>query len=388
MNAPDSGTDRAADEAPSAAPTTSFATSSAPSSSVGSTGDVGRSRERFGSAELAIVLSRYDLGEIESIKEFPRGSRKAPKLIIRCENGKFLLKRRAGGRDDPYKVAFAHEIQLALSRQQFPLPRLIGTRRDNNSMLERNGAIYELFEYISGTGYDNSLQATGEAGRILALFHKLLREFRSEYKPQVGSYHASKSVQRSMKIAPQTLGRIDRDGRNADEIQALVRSLDTSYRAAASRVVEAGLDEWPTQIVHCDWHPGNMLFRGDRVVAVIDYDSARIQQRITDVANGALQFSILGGGEDPAEWPDYVDVTRFRRFLATYESVPECIVSKAEIEAIPWLMIEALIAESVIPIANTGTFARLEGFSFMRMVERKVQWIETHADELIAAAAQ
>src|ERR1700742_1397320 len=91
-------------------------------------------RETFGVDELAIVLSHFDIGIIDSIVEFPRGSRKAPKLLVVAEHGKFLLKRRARGKDDPFKVAFCHALQLHLAAQQYPLPHLIGTRRDNNSM--------------------------------------------------------------------------------------------------------------------------------------------------------------------------------------------------------------------------------------------------------------
>src|SRR3954467_2145964 len=107
-------------------------------------------REKFGPEELPIVMSHYDIGVIESIVEFPRGSRKAPKLLIVSEQGKFLMKRRARGKEDPFKVAFCHAIQLHLAAQQFPLPHLIGTKRDNNSMLQHRGAVYELFEYIPG----------------------------------------------------------------------------------------------------------------------------------------------------------------------------------------------------------------------------------------------
>src|SRR5690606_1262383 len=93
-------------------------------------------REQFSAEELAIVLSHYDIGVIDSITEFPRGSRKAPKLLIVSEQGKFLLKRRARGKDDPYKVAFCHALQLYLASKQFPLPHLIGTKKENNSMLQ------------------------------------------------------------------------------------------------------------------------------------------------------------------------------------------------------------------------------------------------------------
>ncbi len=343
-----------------------------------------RRRQRFAADELAIVLSHYEIGTIESIQEFPRGSRMAPKLIVRCDSGAYLLKRRAHGKDDPFKVAFGHDIQLELASKQFPLPHLIGTKHDNNSMLQWKDSIYEMFEYISGTSYDNSPEATADAGKTLALFHKLLLDYQPEYEPSQGSYHAARSVSRSMESIPRTLAKVDPGNatEQADQIQRTIKFLQASYNAAALRVNEMGLADWPMQIIHCDWHPGNMLFRGQRVVAVIDYDAARIQQRIIDVANGALQTSILGGGDDPAQWPNHIDTTRFKSFLQGYDSVPNCVLARAELRAIPWLMIEALIAESVIPIAATGSFAQLDGVGFLLMIERKIRWLQEHAIEL------
>ena len=90
--------------------------------------------DKFEIYELAKCLSNYDIGAIGSLTEFLRGSRRAPKLVIESDKGKFLLKRRIQGRDDLAKVAFTHQIQISLAAQNFPLPHLIGTR-DNNSML-------------------------------------------------------------------------------------------------------------------------------------------------------------------------------------------------------------------------------------------------------------
>jgi len=341
-------------------------------------------RDVFIADELAIVLSHYDVGVIEAIQEFPRGSRKAPKLLLRTESGLYLLKRRAHGKDDPFKVAFCHALQLYMASKQFPLPHLIGTRKDNNSMLQWKGNIYELFEYIKGTSYDNSIEGTADAGKTLAIFHKLLVDYQPEYEPPTGSYHAARSVAASFEAIPKTLSKVDpeitRD--QIDRIHDVNRFLQTSYNEAAMRVNELGLSDWPMQIVHSDWHPGNMLFRGPRVVAVIDYDSARPQQRVADIANGALQFSILGGGDDPAQWPDFIDEARYKAFLKAYDDVPGCTISRAELRTIPWLMIEALIAESVIPIATTGSFARMEGMGFLLMVERKVRWLQQYVEPL------
>jgi homoserine kinase type II len=337
-------------------------------------------RELYGTSELAIVLSNFDLGVIRRIVPFNRGSRKAPKAVLETDTGRYLLKRRAKGKDDPHKVALAHTLQLFLVAKQFPLPHLIGTRRDNNSMLQLFDCIYEVFEYISGQPYDGNLDGTFDAGRVLGLYHKLLLDFQSPYTPASGSYHASPQVQAALAVVPKQIDKSQVDGEQAG---ALMSFISQSYAHAAQAARAAGMDTWPMQIVHADWHPGNMLFLNNRVVAVIDYDSTRIQQRVTDLANGALQFSILGGAEDPANWPDYLDETRFKRFVRGYEAATP--ISEGEIIAIPHLMIEALIAEAALPVAATGSFGRINGYLFLNTVARKVRWIQSHAHHLMTA---
>jgi Ser/Thr protein kinase RdoA (MazF antagonist) len=335
-------------------------------------------RETFSAKELAVCLSHYDLGIVTNIQEFPRGSRRAPKVAVDCERGRFLFKRRAKGKDDLAKVAFTHQIQLTLAGQNFPLPHLLGTRDDNNSMLVWQSEIYEMFEYIEGAGYDASLDATFHSGRILGLYHKLLQDFRSDYQPPTGSYHNAKAIQQATRNTVTSLPMESRPP--AEVLTATISFVEGAYRACARKADELGLNGWQSQIVHGDWHPGNMLFKKGHVVAVIDYDAARLQQRVIDLANGALQFSILGGAEDPTKWPDYLDRTRFKRFMRGYDSVN--VVSVAELRAVPYLMCEAMIAEAVLPIAATGSFGRLDGFDFLQMVERKIKWILGHLDDL------
>ena len=336
-------------------------------------------REAFSAEELAIVLSHFEIGVIDSIVDFPRGSRKAPKLLVVSEQGKFLLKRRARGKDDPFKVAFTHAMQLFLAAKQFPLPHLIGTKRENNSMLQWRNGVYELFEYIPGQGYPQTLESTFDSGRVLALYHKLLEDFRSEWQPPSGSYHAAAAVEQGLKQIMQNIP-IGPNNENAD-IHQVLSYLAKAYRKAADAAEELGIDKWPRTIVHADWHPGNMLFRDNHVVAVIDYDSARLLPRIIDTANGLLQFSIIGGDEDVSKWPDYVDESRFKRFGRGYDQV--LLLTQAEIRVVPHLMIEALIAEAVFPIAQTGSIGRVDGLPFLQMVSRKVRWIEKYYDKLV-----
>ncbi len=286
--------------------------------------------------------------------------------------------RRVKGRDDPFKVAFCHALQLHLAAKGFPLPALIGTKRENNSMLQWRGHVYELFEYIQGQPYPQTPEATRDSGRVLAVFHGLLEGFRSEWQPGGGSYHNSHYIEAAVKQIPSVVARGNGD------IDGTLASLFELYHQCVAEVEKGGFATWPKQVVHGDWHPGNMLFRENSVVAVIDYDSARLLPRAIDVANGALQFSIIGEEEDVSFWPAEIDEKRYQAFLAGYDGV--MLVSKAELRMLPWLMIEALIAEAVIPIAATGMFGRTEGLRFLEMVKRKVNWLKENAGRLCAAA--
>ena len=332
-----------------------------------------QAREKLTSEELAMVLSNYDLGIVTGVRAFPRGAHAAAKVIVTTDRGRFLLKRRTRGKHDPYRVAFAHELQRYLASMNFPLPHLVGTRDENNSMLKIGDAIYEVFEFIEGKPYKAGLVATYEAGKTLGLYLKLVRGFRPTYEPPKGHYHDSKGVNDSFQPLAEALARTPSARGKPEETLDLVRQLRAVYQDAAKAANDLGILEWETQIVHSDWHPGNMLFDREHVVAVLDYDAARIRQRVLDVANGCLQFSLVISGRDLTKWKAETDVLRTRRFLRGCDEID--ILTKAELRAIPFLMQEVLVAQAIPPILRTGTFAGLDAFAFLKVMLRKARWI-------------
>ena len=340
-------------------------------------------RERFGAHELAMVISHYGLGVIEQIRVCPHGSRRAPKLRIKAGRGEFLLKRRALGRDDPYRVAFAHSLQLFLVEHGYPVPALIGTRQGNNSMLQLNGRIYEMFQYTIGTRYDGSAGATEQAGRALGALHRLLARYQPSYEAPVATFHAASAIDTQLAQIPDAATAIEPQADRSAFRDTCV-SLRKAYREAGKRVDQTGFRSQRKVIIHGYWHPGNLLYRRGVVVAVLDFDSARLEPRIADIANAALQFSLtMPAHDDPADWPEGLDVGRIRRLVRGYDHDAEHPVRSDELAALPWLMIEALILESVVPIAATGSFGRIAGSTFLPMIERKIHWIAPRAGKII-----
>ena len=333
----------------------------------------------FTSQELALVLSHYDIGIIQQIKPLVAGNRRAPKQIIISDTGRYLLKRRAKGKDDRYRVAFAHAVQQHLKEKNFPVSRLIHTRDENNTFLELAGHLYELFEFVSGVRFEGRTESIVDSGAVLAKFHKFLSDFSYQPMPLKGSFHDSRAVRGHLK----KIGSEKNNGQADSSLRKTTTSLTTMYNNSSVSINQLGFDDWPDQIVHGDWHPGNMLFSGGKIVAVLDFDSLKVSSTLTDLANGALQFSIVAGRPNPADWPDYLDQSRLVHFIYGYCEVKK--LQDSQLKTLLDLMIETLIAEAVLPIAATGFFANLSGADFLKMIQRKCSWIDKNRKTLSEA---
>jgi len=323
----------------------------------------------FTSQELALVLSHYDIGIIQQIKHLIAGSNHAPKQIIVSDKGKYFLKRRSKGKTDHNRIEFAHCVQNILKEKKFPVSKII-TTKGKNTFLELDNHIYELFEFASGARFDGRIELVENAGLVLAKFHSVLKNCTFPSMSQRGNFHNSNFVR-------EHLGKINSEN-NSDKTTSL---LITMYNNSSVNVNNFGFDNWPNAIVHGDWHPGNMLFAGGKISAVFDFDSLNVAPVITDVANGAIQFSIVAGRPDPADWPDYIDQKKFVHFICGY--CGENRLDDNQLKTLPDLMIETLIAEAVLPIAATGSFSNFSGSDFLKMIQRKCLWIDKNRNALI-----
>ncbi|MHC4758264.1 MAG: phosphotransferase enzyme family protein [Planctomycetota bacterium] len=334
-----------------------------------------RGGAHFGTQELIKVLSCYDIGPVLDIKSLSIGNRRAPKVIISSENGKYLLKRRSPGKDDLYRVAFAHSVQGYLCKKNFPVTTLTPTHGGKVTVLHLNDHTYELFSYISGSRYDGSEEATLDAGRQLAVMHKYLQEFVSDFKPLRGIFHDSTPVRRHLK----SIGLSSNSNGNG-KLTKIVEDLMLLYNQASTHVNELGFDTWQEQVIHGDWHPGNILFKNKKIIAVLDFDSARFAPSVIDLANGMLQFSIVGGRPNPIDWPAYCDQEKLVQFLTGYLEAMK--LDKNMIISLIDLMIETMIAEAVLPIAATGFFGNLSGLDFLQMICLKTSWLDKNRKKL------
>ncbi len=362
------------------------------------------SRARITAGELVVVCSHYDLGVIEEVRRFRGGSRLAPKVQISTTTGEYLLKRRAPGPSNaPTKVAFTHEVILHLATRNFPVPTIIGTKGGagsggGNSMLQLSpaspggGGVYEVFRFVHGDRYDRTPEGARAAGEALARCHSLLADLRPLFPAPRRTFHKHPQVPDRLMAISGALG--------DPGLRSVCRALADAYIHASEQVERFAPGSDDEQVVHGDWHPGNMLFArtegatgtgGVRVAAVFDFDSARMGRPLHDMANGAMQFAVLrhmgvsesGEGIPPSSWrialvPDLLGAFCRGYHLSSPPSAPESL------RAMPWLMIEALIVEAGVPIATTGKFGKLDAKPVLGVVHRAVEQLAAGADRLAA----
>ena len=335
-----------------------------------------RGGARFSSAELVTVLSHYDIGIIKKVEPLYAGNTQAPKVIITSKDGKFFLKRRPKAKYNLNRAKGSHEIQTFLADKGFPVSKPIDTVDEKGTILNLDSHIYEMFEFIQGTRYNGSAKSTIDVGRQLANFHKLLAGFSSSFKPPAGSFHDSANVRKHLKSLTH-----DKKGIMSTQLRHVAEDLATLYNACSVNANHLGFDSWHRQMIHGDWHPGNMLFAKEKVIAVLDFDSVKIAQPVTDLANGMLQFSLVAAGRpNPADWPAYLDESKVLQLFKGYNEVIQ--LGEDVLDSVFDLMVETIIAEAVLPVAATGQFGHSTGSGFLKMILRKSNWIYQNKDSL------
>lgn len=356
-------------------------------------GGAGSDRDRFGTEELREVLAAFPLSGIRTMREFHRGSRRSPKLIIEASEGDFLLKRRADRANLHDRVAWSHAVIAHLESDEQPVARLVRTWDQGNSMLVRDEKVYELFQYIEGRRCDRTEAETHRTGRTLGLMHNSLANSLLESEPPGGTFHRADTVFAAFDRLSASIPKDD-PSVNVEEVVAVAAALRGAYHDAARTADDAGFATLPTQPIHGDWHPGNIVFldgpngaRPGFVAAVVDFDASRAEPRIVDLANGVLHFAMRATpGMSPATWPHTLSGLRMRGFIEGWR-LGVGRVENREKNILPWLMIEAAIAESVVPVADRGRFATVPGLPFLAMVRAKVEWIQSRSVAITALMA-
>ena len=100
-------------------------------------------------------------------------------------------------------------------------------------------------------------------------------------------------------------------------------------------------------------------------------------------ATGMSRTTIRAGRDELRAGVSSDDVVEVRRPGAGRPSLVEKNPELVEaLESLVDLMIETMIAESVLPIAATGFFGHHHGADFLQMIRRKAEWLKENRENL------
>jgi len=256
---------------------------------------------------------------------------------IETTQGCYFLKHYHPDLRCPGAIHTQHALVAHLRRAGFPAPTILPTT-SGDTLLIREGEFYEIQEYIKGVPYDyNRPEHFQEAARTLGRYHARVKGFAPQALLDLGELY-SPAILRANLADLTDAWELARDA----ELAQIVRRLEAHADDLAARF--AAHSALPHLVIHGDYYADNLLFEGDRIVGVVDYDKACWQPRVVELAEALIYFASPRLGHlKHLVYPGFVEWEPFERFLGHYASVVK--PDESETRALPdyvrciWLQI-------------------------------------------------
>ena len=167
------------------------------------------------------------------------------------------------------------------------------------------------------------------------------------------------------------------------EITRWADTVSDRYLAATARVRGSRL---PRTIVHGDVTPRNVLFQGDEVTNLVDFDFVRKGEAIIDLAVGLIKLTAPNlelanfRTARPTRRAAHIDIPRARVFFDGYRDVKS--LAREEIESLPehlsktWVERAAWLSSFFSPHSHLRVLGELAA---------SLDWLEGNAGKLVEA---
>ncbi len=280
--------------------------------------------------EIPTVLSHYRLGRLKAIVP-AIGGMTSDNWFVETLQGRYFLRRR-----NPAFTRESIDFEIGLIEHLvalgFPTAPLIQTR-DGSLSVMADGSYWELYEYLSGERFSaaNLAQVRSAAG-LLAGFHQAAASYKASPIPDrtIDLDRIELFIdmfEEELKTRTKALG------------IALAPPLAGFFRSQADLVLK-GMEPLlgqPLVLIHGDFQPSNILFQGNRAIALLDFGDAGFSYRAYDVARAILRFATLRTDYiSQSDIDPLLDLDRVKAFMGAYQA--KLPLSKREISVIPDLL--------------------------------------------------
>ena len=232
---------------------------------------------------LAAFLTRYDVGDLVSVKGIAEGVENS-NYLVETTRDRFILtlyEKRVAAHDLPFFMALLDH----LAAKGLPVPPAIKDRA-GIEIQELAGRPACLIRFLPGVSLSDPTPAQARAAAAaLGAMHDAVTDFREARLNTMG-----------IGVWGELLGRCGRD------LNAIRPGLFDRVSASLSEVETHWPSHLPVSAIHADLFPDNVLMLGDRVTGLIDFYFACSDLRAYDLAvmHGAWTFDSDGLNPDVA----------------------------------------------------------------------------------------
>lgn len=358
----------------------------------------------FLTCQAADVVARdYDLGEVVAVDQVFGGTENLSFAVAtRSDAGErryFLRKYKYGTVER--EIRYEHALVRHIRSKGFDLPAAVFETREGDTLVtreelldgERVGRFFAVYEMLGGenayTWTENRCtDAEYEDGaRVLARFHAAAHDF-----DPGGLYREQPPIMDFLATLPDTFrglaARTTGTKYDAYFVDRLPGILEAVQRGLAVAPELEGLPRCP---VFCDYHPGNLKWSEQRAVGLFDFDWAKLDYRVFDVAVGLVYFCSSWEGRDDGE----LRLDKAELFIRAYQDEGARLGEPGPMGADELAVLPRMTAIAALYVVNWDIVAyykerRPNDDEFLFFLEHNVafvEFIEDHLDELAAIAA-
>src|SRR5262245_48747750 len=223
------------------------------------------------------VLNAYPLQDPRIVRQFE--SYGNDNWLVEDEGGGRYVLRRQLLNGDARRLDFQLALQAHVAERGVPTAPVANTRDGGDRVVDHEGVPWLLTGYVEGDEYDFGRPAqAAAAGVLLARFHEAASGFAGDAP---GPEHEP-SIVASWADPQSDLDELDRliEG-DVDNELGYLRARWTEVLAAWP---SARLEGLPSGWLHGDFHGRNLVYAGDEVAALLDFDNVDRGPYASDVA--------------------------------------------------------------------------------------------------------
>ena len=233
------------------------------------------------------------------------------------------------------------DVLSVLNKDGVKVSRVINSLNGERAV-NINNEIYSLFDFIEADYFSPNEKGLEMAAKEIAKMHRGLKNLDKKKVSAIGSFSglAATYYNKIRSYSEDDFLEIEKiliDKQRNEDDELVLKNLAFIKKIVGEVKNKAGeVSALPEQIIHSDLHPHNILMIGNKVGAIVDFDSMRPSQRARDVASAIYRFGrqfLIGLGNEVAALKAPL---LSKSFIDSYMTIEK--LSKEEIGLMPILI--------------------------------------------------